>query len=367
MKDRYYSYVGVKGDEKTGGVYSYKYQDNMVHCIKREAMLRGFTHLALSRDCKYLYATGKSKNEKDILQGYLIDPITCSLIKNGEVVLSTTNDVCHLHVSNDGRAIVITDFVDGAVQIHAINADGSPGGLLKREALAGSSTGPRQEKTHPHAAYFTPDDCFVLAVDLGANSVFSIAWNKEKNQFATVAKWEAPAGVGPRHLAFHPNGKYVCVLTEITAEIFVLEYDKKTGILTEKQRIGTLPPLLKDYIPPTGNETLLGSDYLAAADIAFSPEGKHLYVSLRAPRTITSFAVDEAGDLTPLGYCETVGRVRSIQVSQNGAYLFGVGEESRGSIGTLEVYDIAENGQAVCNRKDAKIQNAFVGALYEKA
>jgi 6-phosphogluconolactonase len=94
--------------------------------------------------------------------------------------------------------------------------------------------------------------------------------------FAVVAH-----GAGPRHLAFHPNGKFVYVINEMALTITLFNYDAAKGVLFEEQTVSTLP----DGYTATGKDS--------AAEIAVHPSGRFVYGSNRGHNTIAVFAVDE--------------------------------------------------------------------------
>ena len=354
------TYIGVKGDIDTRGIYGFETNPHEIMPMGKLSALAGYTYMVLSKDKKYLYATGKDENGKDLLCGYAVLG-TGVLRKVGQTILQTANDVCHLDVSNNGKLVVVTDFVDGAVHFHPVE-DGMPKELLARVPFIGSSIGPRQEQSHPHSAYFTPDDKYCLAVDLGANAVFSIAWDQDANTFMQVQKWEASPAAGPRHLAFHPNQKYVYVLHEITADISVLTYNPDNGELMQVDKINALPPMMKGYQVNIAMDIGDGT-YLAAADITVSKDGKKLYASTRGCRDIASFAIAENGHLKLLGHAPSKGYTRSIHLSEDDAYLIGIGEKLWGLDGMLEVFAIDAEGKAINKSVDAVVPGAFNGTV----
>jgi len=124
-------------------------------------------------------------------------------------------------------------------------------------------------------------------------------------------------GSGPRHFAFHPNGKFGYVLTEMATTVTAFSYDAKKGALTAIQTVPTLP---KDYSGPT-----------EAAEIAVHPNGKFLYASNRAGiDAITIFSIDPTkGTLKETGRVSTKGRTpRNFAIDPTGAYLLAANQES---------------------------------------
>lgn len=351
------AYVGVKGDQNTGGIYGFEAERRRITPKGKLAALAGYNYMAVSRDKKYLYAAGKDEESRDLLCGYRIKEGGL-LEKAGEVLLNTANDVCHLDISPDGRLAVLTDFADGAVHLHPVE-EGRPQALLARVPFAGNGIGPRQERSHPHSARFTPDGRYCLAADLGANAVFSVAWDWENGRAAQVSEWKAPPAAGPRHLAFAPGG-IVYVLHEITAEIGILKYCAKTGELVQIGRASALPPMMKDYRLDPGMQIDSGA-YLSAADLAVSKDGSRLYASVRGCRNIASFAAGQDGMLTPIGHTPSKGYTRSICLSEDGSYLIGIGEKMDDLEGMLEIFEIDSKGRAKNQSVDMAVPGAFTG------
>jgi 6-phosphogluconolactonase len=92
-------------------------------------------------------------------------------------------------------------------------------------------------------------------------------------------------GMGPRHLAFHPNGRWVYGIAEIANEVMAFNWDSAKGVLTQFQSVKTLADGFKD--PST------------AAEIAVHTNGKFLYASNRGEDSIVAYAVDQkTGELT---------------------------------------------------------------------
>jgi 6-phosphogluconolactonase len=120
---------------------------------------------------------------------------------------------------------------------------------------------------------------------------------------------------GPRHFLFHPNGRFVYVIGETDAAVYVFAYDGTDGRLTQKQRISALPP---DF-----------QGKPAAADLHITPDGKFLYGSERRSSTIAGFRVDPAtGTLTSIGSVPTEKQPRGFNIDSSGRYLLAVGQLS---------------------------------------
>src|SRR5690606_4242642 len=150
-------------------------------------------------------------------------------------------------------------------------------------AHEGSGPHERQEKPHTHFSGFTPDEKYVVAVDLGIDQL--ITYEIQEEGLKEVTRLSVKPGSGPRHIAFHPNGKHAYIMTELSNEVIALSYDSNNGSFTELQYISTIP----------GDFT----DNSQGSAIHISKDGKFVYVSNRGHNSIAVFQVDEtSGNLT---------------------------------------------------------------------
>ena len=184
----------------------------------------------------------------------------------------------------------------------------------------------RQERPHAHSIDLSPDNRFALVADLGLDEVRVYRFDARKGSL--VANQPAFArlhpGTGPRHLAFHPSGKFVYVINELASTVSTLSYNARAGSLYELQTISTLP---KDF---TGeNDT---------AEIRVHPSGRFLYGSNRGHDSIALFAVDPGkGTLTFVEAVSTQGKTpRHFEIDPSGRYLFAANQNS----GTVVIFRI---------------------------
>ncbi len=83
----------------------------------------------------------------------------------------------------------------------------------------------------------SPDNRFALAADLGIDKILVYRIDPETSKLspADTPFATSPAGAGPRHLVFHPNGKAVYVINELSNSVTHYLYETATGKLTEKR------------------------------------------------------------------------------------------------------------------------------------
>jgi 6-phosphogluconolactonase len=101
-------------------------------------------------------------------------------------------------------------------------------------------------------------------------------------------------GVGPRHIAFSPNGKFAYVICELASTLSTFAYDDQRGALTELQTLSSLGA--NDHKPNS------------AAEISIVPSGEFLFASNRGNDTVVTFAIDpKNGTLRRIGDQSTGG------------------------------------------------------------
>ncbi len=172
----------------------------------------------------------------------------------------------------------------------------------------------------------TPDERFILAVDLGSDQiwVFELDENLGKLLPANPPTVQLPVGSGPRHFDFHPNGRFLYVLGELDSTVTLLHYNPENGTLTADENIPTLP---KDF---PGQNT--------GAEILVAPSGKFIYVSNRGHDSLAILAINETdGHLSLIGHQPTFGKApRHFTIDPSGNYLIAANQDSD----TLAVFQI---------------------------
>jgi 6-phosphogluconolactonase len=226
---------------------------------------------------------------------------------------------CHVSVSPDGRNVFTASYGAGSLACLPIKADGSL--AEPSEVVQNAGTGPnksRQEGPHLHAIYADASNRFVYACDLGTDEVLMFRLDSPTGSLAPLSPRSAkvPPGGGPRHLALHPNGRFVFVNDEMTSAVTVFERDKSSGVLNPVQTISTLP----DGRDVPGNST---------AEIFLHPNGKWLYVSNRGHDSIAAFSVGEDGKLSVLQIAPAgVSIPRGFGIDPSGRWLVAAGQKS---------------------------------------
>jgi 6-phosphogluconolactonase len=286
------------------------------------ARLADPSFLAIHPSRKFLYAV----NELDKFNGQKGGGVSALSINpaNGMLTLlnqqsSVGSGPCHLTVDRTGKNVLVANYDSGSVACLPIQADGAlsaASSFLQHEGKSVDSG--RQKGPHAHSINLDQANRFAIVADLGVDRVFVYKLDAGKGTltqneppFATVAP-----GSGPRHFAFHPNGLFGYVISEMANTLTAFAYDADRGVLTEIQTISTLPPDFQ------------GKSY--TAEVQVHPSGKFLYGSNRGHDSIAIFTVDTAtGKLTASGHQATLGKnPRNFAIDPTGTYLLAENQDS---------------------------------------
>jgi len=243
-------------------------------------------YFVIHPDGKHLYACNSGKTTGTV-SAYEIDP------KTGRLTLinqkpSGGADPSYITLDNTSRYALVANYQGGNVAVLTINPDFSLGVKTGFDQHTGHSVNPeRQSRPFAHSIIVDPSNRYALVADLGLDKVFVYRFNDQDGSltpndppFATVKP-----GSGPRHVKFHPNGKWVYVINEMGCTVTGFKWNAEKGSLKEFQTISTLPEGF------TGTNT--------CAELLIHPNGRFLYASNRGHDSIAVFAIDQKnGKLT---------------------------------------------------------------------
>jgi 6-phosphogluconolactonase len=236
-------------------------------------------------------------------------------------------DPCHLVVDRLGHHALVANYSGGTVAVLPLTADGRLERPTAVRHHAGS--GPdkaRQEGPHAHAIVLDAAERYAFEADLGADRIYGYRFDAGAGNLESIQPGETALepGSGPRHLAWHPSGRYLYVVNELRSTIAVFRYDAVRGSLALIQTITTLPAGF------TGPNT--------AAEVAVDADGRFLYSSNRGHDSLAVFALDDwSGTLTSAGHNPTGGRTpRHFAIDASGRWLL-VANQGSDSIAVFHV------------------------------
>jgi 6-phosphogluconolactonase len=293
-------YVGTYTSGKSEGIYVYGMnEDTGTLTLKTSVKSDNPSFLAVNPG-RFLYAV----NEVSDLNGKRTGAVSAFAISRAPLRLTFINqqlsegaDPCHLSFDHERKHLLVANYSSGNVAVLPILRDGSLGTAIDVQQHEGS--GPREQQKGPHAHCIRLDRAnrFAFAADLGNDKVmiYRYAASTGKLEAAKQSSAFLHAGAGPRHLAFHPTGKFLYVINELDSSLTTFKYNAAQGTLTAFESVSTLP---RDF-----------SGESFCADIHVSKSGRFLYGSNRGHNSIVVFAIDPgSGRLSLVEHVSTAGK-----------------------------------------------------------
>ena len=317
-------YVGTYTSGKSEGIYLYRL--NLASGeLKHVATTRGVkdpSFLAIAPSRRYLYAVNEVEEfagkKSGALSAFAVDQRTGELrLLNQQPSLGGAP--CYVVVDRTGRFVLVANYSGGNFAALPARSDGSLGEATDvKQDLGSSINAERQEGPHAHCIVLDPANRFAYACDLGTDKIMIFRFDARRGKLIPNGKpWvQVKPGAGPRHLTFHPRGKYAYVINELQATVTAFAHDQVHGNLKELQTVPTLP---KDFA---------GAD--TSADIHVSPDGRFLYCSNRGHDSIAAFKIDSRnGKLTFIARESTGGKTpRNFAIDPTGAFLLAANQKS---------------------------------------
>ncbi|MFD4023620.1 lactonase family protein [Streptomyces sp. NPDC058576] len=232
----------------------------------------------------------------------------------------------HLSVHPSGRRLLSANYGSGSVAVHPIAEDGSLGERTDLVTHGSPPPGPGQGGPHAHQIVTAPDGGHILAVDLGTDTVYTYALDEAAGTLTEVSRATLAPGSGPRHLAFHPGGRFAYLACELDNSLVVCAYDPATGALT----------------PGPGQPTGTGSGTSYPSQPVVTGDGAYVYLANRGHNSLTRYAVEDDGAAVRLLDTVPVGGdwPRQLALSPDGSLLFAANQRSA----TVTVFGVGPDG-----------------------
>ncbi|MEM8668896.1 MAG: lactonase family protein [Planctomycetota bacterium] len=296
--------------------------------------------LAMHPNGELLYAVGTLDRVPSVVAYRIESSADGPTLKLVNSVPIGDGGAAHIAVDPTAQMLITAQYGGGSVASYRLNKDGSIAertGLIKHEGGSGV-VARRQDASHAHWVGFSPDNRFAFVPDLGLDQVVIYRVDVANATLTPHGAADVPPGGGPRHMKFHPNGKWIFVLNELALSVTVFDYDKEQGTMTPKQTLPTVP-----------QAELAKEIFKSASEIRVHPNGNFVYSANRGHDTITAFAVDpESGKLKVIEREHVRGATpRNFNLDPSGRWLLAGGQDSH----TLAVFSVNDsNGELTYNR-----------------
>ena len=307
------------------GIYVYRFNtiDGDLSYLSTVENVVDPSFLATDRSGRFLYVVNETLEyegkKSGALSSFAIDK------RNGALTLlnktaSLGGAPCDIVVTNDGRNVIVANYVGGNLAVFLVDRNGKLGSNSDLEQHTG--TGPnkeRQEAAHAHSIVLDKNNVFAASCDLGSDKIYIYKLDHKTGHLTPNPAQEfyrSHPGAGPRHLVFHQTLDLAFVINELDCTVTSLKFDPVHGTLAEIQTVSTLP---KDW---SGANT--------CAEIQISPDGRFVYGSNRGHDSIVAYKIDQlSGKLTLVGHTSSGGQVpRNFIIDPSGKFLLAANQKS---------------------------------------
>jgi 6-phosphogluconolactonase len=250
---------------------------------------------------RILHVCNEGDEHTSTITSYAIDAATGGLKQLGQVS-SGGSGPAYISLDADGHSAYVADYAGSAIATYRVQPDGTlsqPVEHLDFNQARFGHKGPnaeRQDVSHPHLTVLSPDNRFLVVTDLGNDSIVTFPVDATSGQLGQPHINERRAGSGPRHLAFHPNRRWIYCVNELDNHVDQLLWNETRG---DQAHGVEAVALLTDtgHTVSTVDPNFHGQS--TAAEIVIEGSGRHLYVTNRGEESIAVFSIDQSnGALT---------------------------------------------------------------------
>jgi 6-phosphogluconolactonase len=261
--------------------------------------------LTVSANRAHLYAAVRSDKRFVTLK---IDPANGLL--SSPAFSPAGMNAAYVQVDKTGHWLLAASYSEGVVTLSRI-----ANGVITGAPIQTVETGKKA-----HSIQTDPANRFAFVPHVGElNKVEQFRFDATAGTLASNSPPSMPggAGQGPRHMDFHPNGRWVYLVNEQGQSVTLCDYDSTAGTLKLRQTVSTTP---ENWDKSKGS----------CADIHLSADGRFVYASNRGHDSLALFAIHaDTGELKPLGQTPTEKTPRSFCLMPGGEkYVVSAGEGS---------------------------------------
>lgn len=320
-----YLLVGTYTMGDSEGVYVYKFDTisgNAQFCSSQK--VDNPSYLTISKNGKFIYSVTENNNNTAAANAFEFNKEDGS-ISPINTQLTGGADPCYITLDEGGKHVVTANYSGGSMTLFNVKEKGVLDVASQVINFSGKGVNAeRQNAPHIHCVQYSPDGNYLFATDLGTDRIYKFKVSNDSANYlmpGEPAYFKVADGSGPRHFDFHPNGKYVYLLNELSGSVIAFNYSKETGDFSEFQAIQA------DTLNAGGS-----------ADIHVSPDGRFLYTSHRLEGDgIAIFSINQLdGSLTKVGYQSTNKHPRNFAITPNGKFMLVASRDDN----TIQIFQI---------------------------
>lgn len=311
------------GDHRGEGIYIYR-MDAISGAMELVNTVTGVVNpsfLALDPAGRYLYACNETGNYAGLRSGsvsaFAVHRETGDLtFLNSQATMG--QNPAHLSVDPTGRFVLAANYSGGNIVLFRIQPDGSlaeASDVVQQTGELGPDPA-RQEASHPHQIVTDPTGSFAIVTDLGLDKTSVYRIDGANAKLILNSETAAAPGAGPRHLAYHPLGRWLYRINELNNTMTAMEWLPVTGELKEIHSLPTLP------------EGFSGAN--TTAEVVVAPYGIHVYGSNRGENSIVQFDMEAStGEMTFIASAPSRGEApRNFGIDPDGNFLLAANQNS---------------------------------------
>jgi 6-phosphogluconolactonase len=278
MADKYVAYVGSYTRGESDGIYILDLNPDYAYFEKRDSFkINNPSYLTLSHDEKYLY----SNCDEGVASFRILEDGSIELMNKASV-----NGLrpCYLSVDRKNEYLITAGYHDGKLTVLKLNKDGTIKGVTDEVFMKGlGSIAGRNYRCHVNCAIFSPDEKYIMAVDLGMDQVKIYEFDRQtgKVQLHDILRCDLESG--PKHMLFTSDGKYAYLTHENKCYVTKYAYDPENAHFTKMQTLSTLPEKFDGYN--------------SAITLKLTSDNSHLFVTNSGNNSVAVYSINQEDQL----------------------------------------------------------------------
>ncbi len=273
MADRYVAYVGsyTRGDSEGITILDLD-AEYAGYKIRGAARINNPSCLTLSADGQFLY----SNCDEGVAVFAVRDDGELELLDKASVNGLRPR---HLSVDRDNRYLITAGYHDGKVTVMRLNDDGTFAGVADEIFMKslGSEAG-RNYHCHVNCALFSPDERFIMAVDMGLDQIKIYKFDKAAGTIRLHDIVRCDMESNPSHLIFSGDGRYAYLTYENKNAVTQFAYDIETAAFTKMDTCSTLPD---NY-----------NQFNSAVAVRLTSDDRHVLVTNSGDNSVAVYNID---------------------------------------------------------------------------